>query len=91
MTDSTLVTRCHCGDDKDHLIDYKFFGDEWTDMICVGAAMNHYLPWYKRMGIAFKYLFGIDNTYCHYVESLYDKETAVKLRDWLNDVIPKMK
>lgn len=90
MTEHCL--KCHCGDDREHLITFKFYDEDkdWNDFVIANAALNHYLPWYKRFTIALKYLFGIDNTFCHYVESIYDKKTVVKLRDWLDEVIPLM-
>lgn len=90
MTEHCL--KCHCGDDREHLITFKFYDQDkdWNDFVIANAALNHYLPWYKRVPIALKYLFGIDNTHCHYVESIYDKATMVKLQTWINEVIPQM-
>lgn len=53
--------------------------------------MCHYLPWYKRLFIGVKYIFGIDNTYCQYTESVVNKEEMVRLSEWIDNVIVRMK
>lgn len=43
--------------------------------------MNHYLPWYKRVLVGMKYIFGIDNTFVHYTEcvtKVSDLKSAIK-------------
>lgn len=82
--------KCACGDTKEHIAIFDFDEQDWKDTLSVGLYLNHYLPWYKRLVLAVKYVLGIDNTYQHYVEGIYNKDEVARLRDWLNTVHDKM-
>lgn len=82
--------KCECGDTKDHLVILEFDEQDWKDTVTIGLYMNHYLPWYKRLVNAVKYVFGIDNTYQHYVEAMYNKKTIGELRKWLDQIHGRM-
>ena len=57
---------CECGDFA-HIIRFTI-DDEYTceSPISLETRLNHYLPWYKRLVQAVRYLFGVDTTYCQY-------------------------
>ena len=59
---------CDCGDiTNDHVT--KVWVDKEEDDVCIYSSLNHYLPWYKRVLPAIKYLLGVDNTFIHYKET----------------------
>lgn len=81
--------KCACGYNRDHLT-RLVLSEDFEDVI-VGSGLNHYLPWYKRLTIAVKYVLGIDNTHCQYTESVVSKEEMVRLSEWIDNVIVRMK
>jgi hypothetical protein len=82
--------KCECGD-KSHIAVVEFdCSGGWYDSLTVGLGMNHYLPWYKRLVIGFKYVFGMDNTFQQYVEVVCDKESVQQLSEWIETVKPQM-
>ena len=69
--------KCGCGDPTDdHVV--KVWVDKEDMDVCLYASLNHYLPWYKRLLPAVKYLFGIDNTFIHYQETLMNLDSFVE-------------
>lgn len=80
--------KCNCEYNRDHLTRFELC-DDFEDVI-VGSSMNHYLPWYKRVVIGLKYILGIDNTY-QYTESIVNKEEMVRLYEWVENVVVRMK
>ena len=87
--------KCECGT-PDHIFIVSHDMFVWRDDpdtveveedIYVHTGMNHYLPWYKRLVIAFKYILGIDNTNCIYSESYINVEDASKLIDILKTYV----
>lgn len=81
--------KCSCGYNRDHLT-RLVLSEDFEDVI-IGSGMCHYLPWYKRLFIGVKYIFGIDNTFSQYVESVVSKEEMVRLSEWIDNVIVRMK
>lgn len=45
---------CHS---KEHLIAFEYVPDD--NLLSTHISLNHYLPWYKRIVVAFKYVFSI--------------------------------
>lgn len=85
---SSIHLECNCGSQVDHFVRVSKWpkseieGD--VDLFYVHSQLNHYLPWYKRIPLAFRYLFGIDNTFCHYIETLLTVDQVKELATWLD-------
>jgi len=73
-----------------HLFDHtiRFTIDDWEDdpntNLIVETRMSHFLPWYRRIALAFKYVLGLDTT-CQYSETIIPPETFPKLRALLDE------
>jgi len=59
----------------------------WIDMedeeVLIYTSMVHYLPWYKKVIPAIKYITGIDNTHVDYMETYL---TLEDFKGKLNDM-----
>lgn len=65
-------------------IDIEDWDDKFTPELIVYNQLNIYLPWYKRVYIAMKYIFGFERKNCDYTDTLLNEEKAIVLRDMLN-------
>ena len=68
MLNGTEHLDCCCGSPQHTLrfvLDFDTFGDDEIPTIYTDVQMAHYLPWYKRIWVAIKYIFGYD-TVDHY-------------------------
>lgn len=76
IKDKVFTFKCDCGEATHNT---KVWVDKENDEVLIYASLNHYLPWYKRLPVAFKYLLGIDNTFVQYEETFMsvDKYTKV--------------
>lgn len=72
--------KCDCGHPVEHLIVFSNYGDD-EDFI-VHTTMNHFLPWYKRIPRAIKYVMSVQNI--THVESVVSQENIDSLVTWLN-------
>lgn len=61
--------------------------DNWDEFGCV-LFLNHYLPWYKRLGIAVLYVLGYQTQHTHYDSWQLSRFDRVYLKEFLED--PKM-
>ncbi len=79
---------CDCGGySKDHTVEFQYWPDkEHGDTFYISSALAHYLPWYKRLAIGLKYILGIDNTHCFYVETTLGQNEVLRLQKYINDV-----
>lgn len=78
-----VVVFCNCsGLDHNVVFDY----DEQYGELIIHAQLNHYLPWYKRIPLAIRYIFGYDTHRCHYIETVLLKggNEIQKIKDLLN-------
>lgn len=66
MTDKLFKFKCACGAPS-HTTDILI--DKEHKEVLIYASLNHYLPWYKRLLPAIRYVLGIDNTFVMYNES----------------------
>ncbi len=80
---------CRCGGhSKDHDVVFQYWPDpQYGDEFTINTGLNHYLPWYKRLLVAIRYVLGIDNTFYAYVESTLDKQEVQKLHTYLSNVV----
>lgn len=83
------TVQCGCGSPVDHLITMIYSPDvSYGDAFFMYAELNHYLPWYKRLVLAWKYIRGTNNKNCHHTETyITNEQEVVKMRDYLNEVL----
>lgn len=86
----THQTKCNCGHDVDHVVSFSYWPDKkYGGMMCVSTGLNHYLSLWRRIGVAFRYILGIDNTYCTYTETVLDLMEMNNLREYLEKCVDK--
>lgn len=76
------ITNCSCGADADHRVEFRFYACTRPTLV-VSTGLNHYLSFWKRLGVGVKYILGIDNTRCTYVETCLDADEVKRLRKYL--------
>lgn len=72
---------CQCSD-FNHTIRFsldRLDGDVWVDV-----RLNAYEPWYKRIWLGIKYVFGRPVAYGHYDVTMLKEEDYDRLRDLMN-------
>jgi hypothetical protein len=77
----TIHLDCECHS-PDHIVRYSFWDwgpDEMPDLF-VEVQAGHYLPWYKRIWLGIKYMFGVPSLSWH--------DAFIKAKDV--DVLQKM-
>jgi hypothetical protein len=76
---------CECGDFA-HIIRFTI-DDDYTceSPITLETRMSHFLPWYRRIVLAFRYIFKLDTTAIQYGETIIPPETFPKLRALLDE------
>ena len=75
--DRVFTFKCGCGDPVDEHVT-KVWVDKEDETVCIYSSLDHYLPWYKRVIPAVKYVLGIDNTFVHYKETYMDTRDFIK-------------
>lgn len=65
-------------------IDIEDWDDKFTPDLIIYNQLSTYLSWWKRILVAFKYVFGIERQNCDYSDTVLDEKKATELRDMLN-------
>jgi hypothetical protein len=84
MEDKVLHLDCECNS-PEHITRYSlwYWGDDVPPELLVEVQAGHYLPWYKRIVVAIKYIFGYEGVKWH---DAYFKRTDIdKLQKMLDD------
>ena len=90
--DLKFFIQCECRS-QEHIISVmQFNGDHVADdnklgQCIVSTSMNHYMPWYKRLWTATKFVFG--GTDIHYTETIVDVRKLKKIVSELKDERPE--
>ncbi|AMM43933.1 virion structural protein [Pectobacterium phage vB_PcaM_CBB] len=89
-TSKSFIIRCHCSDAREHAIHICQYntGDDTDDseigLCTINLSMEIRNPWYKRVWIGLKYMFGYTD-HMHYMDTMVDvdvlKEVVSKLDD----------
>ena len=90
MNAHTEIEVCNCHNLEHHLIFHFDPDDNYNEFMYVNMNLNHYLPWYKRIGLAIKYIFGYKCQYGHYNEVVLDRKQVEHVRDRFNFALSKM-
>lgn len=81
---------CLC-ESNEHLVRVNYFVDEFYDLeedgIYVDLHLNSYEPWYKRIWLALKYIFGFHCKYGHWDNWILKRHDAEKFRNLLDRYI----
>lgn len=90
--DLKYFIQCECKSQEHMISVMQFNGDHIADdnklgHCVVSMSMNHYLPWYKRMWVGFKYVIGF--TEIHYTETIVDVRKLKKIVSELQDERPE--
>ena len=89
--EDAIFLQCECVANSDHTIrvicDDGIYGDEQihAPQFVVSAQMSHYKGFWGRLLIAIKYVLGIDNTYCHYTETICSIEQMDRLNKFVQE------
>lgn len=83
MMKNKLFIECECLDPS-HLMYIQY--DSYYDEIIINNQMNHYLPWYKRIYVAIKFIFKLKNKYnSHWDCTMINEEKRLKLKEFLEN------
>lgn len=82
--------QCSClgaNHNKDHVVDLDYWrDDEYGDLLTISTGLAHYKGFFGRLWVAVKYVLGIDNTYCFYIETVVDKAELLRLKSYIDKV-----
>jgi hypothetical protein len=53
--------------------------------LIVEMRLSHFMPWYRRIVLAFKYIFKMDTKLCQYEETIIPQSSFPKLRDIIDE------
>ena len=92
-----FIVRCSCGDNTEHCDHISQFdltqehGDDKLGQCLVSMRLNPFLKWYKRVWVALKYIFSVNDF--QYKEAMIDvdilKEVVLQLEDTRSDEVKK--
>ena len=83
-------THEYTGSEQEDYYDEVNLEDNNNDYLYLNVHINHYYPWYKRLWLGIKYIFGSKIVSGVYDELMFDRDKVVKLRDKLDSVLKKM-
>ena len=75
---------CSCQDSQ-HVTRFSWWrwendlNDTYWDELCIETQLNLVYPWYKRVWLGIKYIFGYQCKYGHWYEATFQKEEVKKL------------
>lgn len=79
---------CSCGS-FDHNV--RFEVDEDMGHISISVPLNHWLPWWKRLWLAVKYVFKRTERYGHYDTVMLSPHDYDRIRALMDDSLEKMR
>ncbi len=89
MLDGTHYFECACGS-PEHTIRFTLdFEKNEPSMIWCDFFLDHYMPWYRRIWVAFKYIFKFEPHNEHFASWLMRSEDVNRLRNMCDEFISK--
>lgn len=76
-----FIFKCDCGNPVDHNAVVSI--DDDMDYVYIHTCLNHYQGFFKRLKVAFKYIFCIDNNYVSHTDTLVKMD---EFREQLSDI-----
>ena len=91
-SDMKHICSCDCGIDQDHTVVFRYWREPnpFPSTLTIHTGLNHYLPMWRRLPVAIKYVLGIDNTYCTYTETSLSDKSISDLQDFIGKVVEDM-
>lgn len=65
-------------------IDIEDWDEGFPPDLIIYNQLSVYLPWYKRVYNAIRYVFGLERSNCDYTDTMINEKKAIELRDMLN-------
>ena len=84
MLDGTHYFECACGS-AEHTIRFTLDKQDEPPMIFGDIYLDHYLSWYKRVWVAFKYIFKLPPQNCHFDDWIMRDEDVARLKAMCED------
>jgi hypothetical protein len=75
------VLDCACYS-LEHMVVFSYHKSE-NDFVYLSFPLNNYLPWYKRVSIGLRYIFGLQTQDNHFDTSVLDAKEVASLTDFL--------
>ena len=72
---------CDC-QDVIHTIRFSYIEDDMCPELFISNHLNKF-PWYRRIWVAIKYIFGYNCIYGHFEETLLNDQQVANLVDFL--------
>ena len=85
----TLYIRCDCRNLDDLVVmeyDENDFKDRCYEMT-FDYRLNHFQPWYKRIWIAFKYIFKRSHSNFHFSEIILNRQTIRRIHEFTGEFL----
>lgn len=82
MLDDSLFIECECHSDE-HTLRFTIDAEDCT--IYTSVFLNHWRPWYTRIWIAIKYIFGYKCRYGHFDCTSMGEDQVRQLRKMIYD------
>ncbi len=87
------IIPCDCGISpyySDHNVSI-YYDDEYMHLdggeIYISTSLCHYMPWYRRIKLAFMYVLGVESQACFYKETVISKDKFIELIDQIKEEI----
>lgn len=81
-TEQYLYLECECSDTGCMGRIYRDNDPEW-DTVSINVQLNPYLPWYRRVVEAFKYVFNMQGQKCHWGDILIPANRRQEVADFI--------
>lgn len=90
MKEHIEIEVCKCGS-LEHQVIFQFDPDPgYNDMMYINVHLNPDRPWYRRIGLAIKYIFGYKSSYGHYNEVVLDRAQVERIQKRFKFALSKM-
>ncbi len=90
--DQRVYIQCDCYS-HEHLLVVElgdFSSEDRPDhMLSFGIQMNHYLPWWKRVWVAIRYIAGAESIFGHWDSVIVPERKAAELKRLIDDYITR--
>lgn len=87
--DKMLYIRCACHTPEHHFIlhDGPDYNGDYEPWVYLETHLFNYLPWYKRIWPAIRYIFGYKSRYGNFDSINIGEKDMVKIRDFFDEAI----
>ena len=86
MLDGTHYFECACGS-AEHTIRFTLDKEDEPPMIFGDIYLDQFIPWYKRIFVAIKYILRIPPQNCHFDSWIMHDDDARRLKDMCDEFL----